>query len=31
MARNQRAGVEDRWHRTVREADGTTRTEQSKD
>lgn len=31
MARNQRAGVEDRWHRTVREADGTTRTEQSRD
>lgn len=31
MARKQRAGVEDRWHRKVREADGSTRTEQSKD
>jgi integrase len=27
--RNRRAGVEDRWHRTVRDDDGTTRTERS--
>ena len=31
MARKQRAGVEDRWHRTVRADDGSTRTEPSKD
>mgnify|MGYP000514672747 CR=1 FL=1 len=30
MARKQRAGVEDRWHRRVRLDDGSTRTERSK-
>jgi hypothetical protein len=29
MKRNRRAGVEDRWTKTVKDTDGTTRTEQS--
>lgn len=29
MKRNRRAGVEDRWTKTVRDPDGTIRTEQS--
>ena len=27
--RNERAGIEDRWHKRVKESDGTTRTERS--